>query len=1123
MDRGIIQAALLLEEAWAWGFDVDVWRAHLSLTTWSEILRELAIVASAGTLRARTIKESKARLGVEGEDLREDPETGDVKLKLPSRFAPGTVKAAAWQVLSEEGPSGLAISEVARRIQKYGLRDLSSSKTPEASIGGSLSRDRLFIRVAPATYTLLSIVKHHKRLMATTRAPTPSRSAKAENKVEEEVEEEESATVKDEGVKGGPDAGGEKENKVRMEGVEDVPSSQFKMSNGGEEKVAADNAQVKKEEVAEEKVAADEAQVKKEEVAEEKVAIEVKPEASEAAAHAAANGNDANAAAAEPAGGDKMDVDVAKTDVDNASKTALEPAAANSLGAEPKAKELEPADATSQGAEPNAKDPEPAGASSQGAEPKEQGTQGNGEDSSFSESEDEDEEEMEMESQNLKAGEPWVTELANSDFDGLDLKHRVAALAFLCHLTLDGPTLRAKMDIRAEEGARIRKQLMDDNEKKNRQSEITARCKAAQEEASRKMEEMQYDAMVNGSEVTAEAKAAVEEEYQRELDAANHLDSEEAERIRLEERMETLFKAEISNAIRMEPLGMDRRYNRYWRLIPGACSGAALQIEDKGSAGLALEDDPCVGRIWLEATPPADELVTRSTWRLITTPEQLDGLKECLETRGLREGGLHLALQRVEKEMLAGMALAKAKPLAVSLADLGREGEERSAGNADGAQTGGEAKGEAMDVDKAEEKDGDAVVEKSEEQKHEEKVATLAYLSRLEELVPQAPCSRIRSVKGRLSLKPGLDPRALKLKRDLLMVLAGLPDDATTMEKEDRYDFTQEVAAANDPLALRDCLASLEVSIAPGRLSPYFPTANEQLLVRGAWLPVGREVASAIRLPNGDIQRLADEFTGMPSDDEDEQRKCALVWLPPTYAALSLRLASLDAAIQYEENQIGREHLAGYRYIIRLVQPADPNTSQAPRAAACKPSPGEGPGGGASGEAATPMEVEAAAGAAVAPEQNKVLRDSKVKASGAPWVIYGASVSYQGRVQPPAPSMFPMLPPAVMAVPRQESVVNSALSSGVLDSVGRPTCSGRQAHVAPQIIKVKVAASKSKGAGPTMGMRKGAAVKQTKVKAVTKKRRARGDDDSGAEDYGPGYDDGLGEEDDPFGLNEGYA
>jgi hypothetical protein len=36
-DRSVAQIASYLEEAWAWGFDVDIWRAHLNPLTWPEV------------------------------------------------------------------------------------------------------------------------------------------------------------------------------------------------------------------------------------------------------------------------------------------------------------------------------------------------------------------------------------------------------------------------------------------------------------------------------------------------------------------------------------------------------------------------------------------------------------------------------------------------------------------------------------------------------------------------------------------------------------------------------------------------------------------------------------------------------------------------------------------------------------------------------------------------------------------------------------------------------------------------------------------------------------------------------------------------------------------------------
>ena len=46
VDKAVSQSAACLEEAWAWGFDVDVWRAHLNALTWPEV-RLISIPCSA--------------------------------------------------------------------------------------------------------------------------------------------------------------------------------------------------------------------------------------------------------------------------------------------------------------------------------------------------------------------------------------------------------------------------------------------------------------------------------------------------------------------------------------------------------------------------------------------------------------------------------------------------------------------------------------------------------------------------------------------------------------------------------------------------------------------------------------------------------------------------------------------------------------------------------------------------------------------------------------------------------------------------------------------------------------------------------------------------------------------
>ncbi|GAB2274768.1 hypothetical protein Dimus_009541 [Dionaea muscipula] len=162
----------LVEGAYAWGFDIRSWQRHLNPLTWTEILRQFALSAGFGPkLKKRNIEPAYVRddnEGDDGSDIISNLRTGAAvenavaimqergygnPRRSRHRLTPGTVKFAAFHVLSLEGRNGLNILEVADRIQKSGLRDLTTSKTPEASIAAALSRDtKLFERVAPSTY-----------------------------------------------------------------------------------------------------------------------------------------------------------------------------------------------------------------------------------------------------------------------------------------------------------------------------------------------------------------------------------------------------------------------------------------------------------------------------------------------------------------------------------------------------------------------------------------------------------------------------------------------------------------------------------------------------------------------------------------------------------------------------------------------------------------------------------------------------------------------------------------------------------------------------------------------------------------------------------------------------------
>ncbi|KAF5474449.1 hypothetical protein F2P56_006347 [Juglans regia] len=162
----------IVEGAYAWGFDIFNWQQHLNTLTWPEIFRQLALSAGFGPqLRKRSITWSYPHENDEGkgcEDIISTLRNGSAAenaftimqekgLLLPRRsrhrLTPGTVKFAAFHVLSLEGSEGLTVLELADKIQKSGLRDLTTSKTPEASISVALTRDaKLFERIAPSTY-----------------------------------------------------------------------------------------------------------------------------------------------------------------------------------------------------------------------------------------------------------------------------------------------------------------------------------------------------------------------------------------------------------------------------------------------------------------------------------------------------------------------------------------------------------------------------------------------------------------------------------------------------------------------------------------------------------------------------------------------------------------------------------------------------------------------------------------------------------------------------------------------------------------------------------------------------------------------------------------------------------
>ncbi|KAH6773670.1 hypothetical protein C2S51_012074 [Perilla frutescens var. frutescens] len=162
----------IVQGAYLWGFDIRNWQKHLNPLTWPEILRQFALSAGFGPqLKKKGIDRVSSNDNDESRGCEEIVSTlrngsaaenavavmqekgFSLQRKSKHRLTPGTVKFAAYHVLALEGSKGLNVIELAEKIQKSGLRDLTTSKTPEASISVALSRDPiLFERIAPSTY-----------------------------------------------------------------------------------------------------------------------------------------------------------------------------------------------------------------------------------------------------------------------------------------------------------------------------------------------------------------------------------------------------------------------------------------------------------------------------------------------------------------------------------------------------------------------------------------------------------------------------------------------------------------------------------------------------------------------------------------------------------------------------------------------------------------------------------------------------------------------------------------------------------------------------------------------------------------------------------------------------------
>ena len=193
-------------------------------------------------------------------------------------------------------------------------------------------------------------------------------------------------------------------------------------------------------------------------------------------------------------------------------------------------------------------------------------------------------------------------------------------------------------------------------EKRRRQQEAAEKAKKSAEEAQRALEA--YNANpdspnhaastpVHTEETNGSLADAQQSQAERNAGAStsqsaaapphdpdDEMSSAVAIKLRSQQRADTIRHAEEVNAIRGEPLGLDRRHNRYWHFAAPQEAGAAA--------------DPSLGRILIESHE-------NGTWRLLGQAHQIEHLMSSLERKGAREGVLHNALVRYQSAIQQGM------------------------------------------------------------------------------------------------------------------------------------------------------------------------------------------------------------------------------------------------------------------------------------------------------------------------------------------------------------------------------------------------------------------------------------------------------------------------------------
>lgn len=469
-------------------------------------------------------------------------------------------------------------------------------------------------------------------------------------------------------------------------------------------------------------------------------------------------------------------------------------------------------------------------------------------------------------------GESWVEALKTDDYDSLSLNDKATILFSLCDIAMNSPTIQDTIEKRLEEQIRIKKAKIEEDKAEanlirlRKQLENLERIRSNSLETQKKIEFLNSQAEgreFDPSKVVDVPKSEAETSLKKRiLEAEVALAAltgqsgiEDKDRIqkRTQARAEAAIRSIEKNSVRVEPLGMDRRYNRYWRFASD------------------LPQDINRGRIYVEDTKTGN-------MSLISDDKSLYALIASLSTNGPRESELHGSLIRFRDDLLRMMP--------------------------------SEAWKIPQNFDHLEQNDFSIL-----------------------DFAPVA--NEYLKDMGRSPNLGGCGDNCkilTKLKEGLVCIMEALEESQFDANfKKSKY--IEEVRKVDNLDNLKEIFGIIECSISKHALHSGYST--EPLLVRGAWISVGAEVATA--LPGSTAADVLFPTSGASSNGDQPQKdepnnstnvgSLHLGWLPTTVHAIGLRIACLDAAIMYSERHCGVENMDAYAYTLRPFALSDSSES----------------------------------------------------------------------------------------------------------------------------------------------------------------------------------------------------